>query len=214
VADIDAAHSGLLRPTAAHLILDIGLAAALPKITCVADVSVRPATPDDAPAVAAVQAESWKQTFAGTLPPAVLDLLRAPEAVEQWRLAVLEPPSRHHHLLVAEAGGDVVGFVALAPSSDPDGEAETDAEIVAIGVLPERLREGHGSRLVNAAVDHLRQDGFVTARVWVTGSDPLRPFLEGAGWEADGAHRSLDLHDDGTVVVAQVRLHTSIREPA
>ena len=35
------------------------------------------------------------------------------------------------------------------------------------------------------------------ARVWVTGSDPLRPFLEGAGWAADGAHRTLDLRDDG-----------------
>jgi GNAT superfamily N-acetyltransferase len=116
--------------------------------------------------------------------------------------------------LVAEAGGEVVGFVALAPTTDPDAESATDAELVAIGVLPDRLREGHGSRLVNAAVDHLRQDGFVTARVWVTGSDPLRPFLEGAGWAADGAHRSLDLHDDGTVVVAQVRLHASIRETA
>lgn len=179
-----------------------------------ADVSVRPASPDDAPAVAAVQAASWKETFAGTLPPAVLDQLRAPQAVEQWRLAAAEPPSRRHHLLVAQAGTDVVGFAALAPASDPDTDAGTDAELVAIGVLPDRMREGHGSRLINAAVDHLRQDGFATARVWVTGSDPLRPFLEGAGWAADGAHRSLDLHDDGTVVVAQVRLNTSIVEEA
>jgi GNAT superfamily N-acetyltransferase len=182
----------------------------LPKIDRVADVSVRPASADDAAAVAAVQAESWKQTFEATLPPAVLDLLRGPQAVEQWRRAAVEPPSRRHHLLVAQAGPDVVGFVALAPASDPDTLDETDAELVAIGVLPDRLGEGHGSRLVNAAVDHLRQDGYLTARVWVTGSDPLRPFLEGAGWAADGAHRSLDLHDDGTVVVAQVRLYASI----
>ena len=188
------------------------VAALLSKIMQVADVSVRPASPDDAPAVAAVQAESWKQTFSGTLPPAVLDLLRGAQAVEQWRLAVAEPPSRRHHLLVAEAGTEVVGFAALAPASDPDTHAELDAELVAVGVLPDRLREGHGSRLVNAAVDHLRRDGFVTARVWVTGSDPLRPFLEGAGWAADGAHRTLDLRDDGTVVVSQVRLHASIAE--
>jgi ribosomal protein S18 acetylase RimI-like enzyme len=178
----------------------------------VADVSVRPASPDDAAAVAAVQAEAWKQTFAGTLPPAVLDQLRGAAAVEQWRLAAAEPPSGRHHLLVAQAGSEVVGFVAVAPASDPDTMTETDAEVVAIGVLPERAGEGHGSRLVNAAVDHLRQDGFATARVWVTGSDPLRPFLEGAGWVADGAHRHLDLHDDGSVVVAQVRLHASILE--
>jgi len=187
---------------------------AVPKITCVADVSVRPASPDDAPTVAAVQAASWKQTFAGTLPPALLDLLRGPQAIEQWRRAAAEPPDRRHHLLVAQAGAEVVGFVALAPASDPDTLADTDAELVAIGVLPDRMREGHGSRLVNAAVDHLRADGYATARVWVTGSDPLRPFLESAGWAADGAHRSLDLHDDGTVVVSQVRLHASILDSA
>ena len=94
-----------------------------------ADVSVRPASPDDAPAVAAVQAASWKETFAGTLPPAVLDMLRGAQAVEQWRLAAAEPPSRRHHLLVAQAGSDVVGFAALAPASDPDTHAETDAEL-------------------------------------------------------------------------------------
>jgi GNAT superfamily N-acetyltransferase len=180
----------------------------------VADKSVRPASPDDAPAVAAVQAAAWKETFSGTLPPAVLDLLRGPQAVEQWRLAAAEPPSRRHHVLVAETGSDVVGFAAMGPAADPDTNAETDAELVAIGVLPDHSGEGHGSRLVNAAVDHLRRDGFATARVWVTGSDPLRPFLESAGWAADGAHRSLDLHDDGTVVVAQVRLHASIVEDA
>lgn len=178
-----------------------------------ADVSVRPATPDDAPAVAGVQAEAWRQTFAGTLPPAVLDQLRGAEAVEQWQLAADDTPARHH-LLVAQAGAEVVGFVAIGPASDPDTDSEQDAEIVAIGVLPDRTGEGHGSRLVNAAVDHLRGDGFGTARVWVTGSDPLRPFLEGAGWAADGAHRSLDLHDDGTVVVAQIRLGASIAEDA
>jgi len=187
-----------------------GAGFSLSRIERVADASVRPAAADAAPAVAAVQAASWKQTFAGTLPPAVLDLLRGPQAVEQWRLAAVEPPTRRHHLLVAEAGADLVGFAAIGPSTDPDTEAETDAELVAFGVLPDRMGEGHGSRLVNAAVDHLRRDGFGTALVWVTGSDPLRPFLEGAGWAADGAQRSLDLHGDGTVVVAQVRLHASI----
>lgn len=212
MADLDAPHGGVLRPVAARLTAAVD--PGLPRIGRVADASVRAAAPDDAAAVAAVQAASWRQTFAGTLPPAVLDLLRGPQAVEQWRLAAAEPPTSRHHLLVAEAAGTVVGFAAVAPASDPDSHAEVDGELVAIGVLPDRVNEGHGSRLVNAAVDHLRMDGFATATVWVTGSDPLRPFLEGAGWGADGAHRSLDLHGDGTVVVAQVRLHASIGDGA
>ena len=35
-------------------------------------------------------------------------------------------------------------------------------------------------------------------------------FLQAAGWAPDGAHRSLDLHDDGSVLVKQVRLHTDL----
>ena len=175
-----------------------------------ADASVRAASAADAPSVATVQAAAWAQTFAGALPPEVIDLLRGPDAVEQWRRAAAEPPSGRHRLLVAETGGEVIGFAALGPASDSDLDPGTAAELLAIGVLPGRTGEGHGSRLVNAGVDHLRGDGFVTAYVWLTGADPLRPFLESAGWAADGARRSLDLHGDGEVLVDQLRMHTSI----
>lgn len=175
-----------------------------------ADASVRAAVAEDAPAVAAAQAAAWEQAFARALPPAVLDQLRGAGAVEQWRLAATAPPTRRHRLLVAETAGAVVGFAALGPAGDPDLDARTAAELLAIGVLPDRTREGHGSRLVNASVDHLRGDGFATAYVWLTDTDPLRPFLESAGWAEDGARRSLDLRGDGDVLVDQLRLHTSI----
>jgi GNAT superfamily N-acetyltransferase len=181
----------------------------------VADVSVRAATVDDAPAVAAAQAAAWHDTFAGSLPPAVLDQLRGAAAVEQWRLAVSEPPSPRHRLLVAVAGDGVVGFAALAPAGDPDLDPAVDAEIVALSVEPAHGREGHGSRLVNASVDFLRGDGFRTAHVWLTETDTaLRSFLEAAGWADDGARRSLDLHGDGAVVITQLRLGVGIGEPA
>ena len=175
-----------------------------------ADASVRAASAADAPAVAAVQSAAWEQTFAGDLPPELIDALRGADAVEQWRRAAIEPPSGRHRLLVAETAAEVVGFAALGPTSDPDLDADTAAELLAIGVLPGRTGQGHGSRLVNASVDHLRGDGFVTAYVWLSEADPLRAFLESAGWAADGARRSLDLHGDGEFLVDQLRLHTSI----
>jgi GNAT superfamily N-acetyltransferase len=183
-----------------------------------ADASVRAAVAADAPAVAAAQAASWEQTFGATLPRDVIEQLsedlRGGSAVEQWRLAASEPPSRRHRLLVAESRGTVVGFAALGPADDPDLDAEHDAELLAMGVLPDHAGMGHGSRLVNASVDHLRGDGFTTAYVWLTGSDPLRAFLESAGWADDGARRSLDLHGDGTVVVDQLRLQAGLTETA
>lgn len=180
-----------------------------------ADLSVRLATVRDAPAVAATQSAAWHDAFAGTLPPAVLDQLRGPVAVAQWRAAVLTPPSPRHRLLVAVTGEEVVGFAALAPSEDPDLDPADDAEIVALSVQPAHLRAGHGSRLVNAAVDQLRESGFRTAHVWLAESDSrLREFLEGAGWGDDGARRSLDLHGDEAVVVRQLRLGSTIGDQA
>ena len=48
----------------------------------------------------------------------------------------------------------------------------------------------------------------------VAGDDALLAFLTDAGWDADSAHRELDLDGTGATRVKQVRLHTRSREPA
>jgi hypothetical protein len=66
---------------------------------------------------------------------------------------------------------------------------------------------------VNATADVLREAGFGHVHVWLTDRETdLRAFLEKAGWEDDGARRSLDLRGDGAVLVEQVRLRTVIAE--
>jgi GNAT superfamily N-acetyltransferase len=179
----------------------------------VADASVRTARTDDVPAIASVQAATWRASYAGVLPADVLDDLDSPDIREQWAHAVRAAPTPRHRVLVALAGADVVGFAACGPSDDADLVAMVDAEISELSVLPGRTREGHGSRLVNAAVDHLRGDGFLHARVWLAAGEPgaqLHAFLAGAGWAEDGARRELDLYGDGRLVVPQVRLHAAI----
>ena len=49
--------------------------------------------------------------------------------------------------------------------------------------------------------------------MWLASTDDVRrTFLTESGWAPDGAHRELDLHGDGSVLVRQVRLHTDLRE--
>jgi hypothetical protein len=61
-------------------------------------------------------------------------------------------------------------------------------------------------------VDTLRADRFGRATTWLPATDDVRrEFLTQAGWAPDGAHRELDLHGDGSVLVRQVRLHTDLR---
>lgn len=182
-----------------------------------ADVSVRPAGVEDAEPIAGIQAAAWRTAYTELLPRELLDALDSAEAVEQWRASVAAPPSPHHRVLVALAGGTPVGFAAVAPSEDADAEEEADAELTALCVAPGHTGQGHGSRLVNAAVDHLRGGGFRRVRVWLSThgrtDDDVRRFLAGAGWEPDGAQRSLDLYGDGTLVVAQQRLSATLDGP-
>jgi hypothetical protein len=73
--------------------------------------------------------------------------------------------------------------------------------------LPERIRQGHGGRLLHAVVSTLAEDGFGTACTWALEADTaLRGFLESAGWAADGARAELEV---GTTLPA-IRLHTRI----
>ncbi|MDP9395637.1 MAG: GNAT family N-acetyltransferase [Actinomycetota bacterium] len=180
-----------------------------------ADASVRPARPADAPALGELQSRSWRLRYDGVLPSETLDTLEPERLAQAWASAVSSPPSGRHRVLVACAGADVVGFVASGPAEDSDLDAAVDAELHVFLVAPDRMSEGHGSRLLAALVDHLRTDGFTRAYTWLTSDDErVRGFLESTGWAPDGAHRSLDLRGDGTVVVNEVRLHTDVTGPA
>jgi GNAT superfamily N-acetyltransferase len=175
---------------------------------------VRTAAPDDAAAIARIQAAAWRAVYGEVLPAEVLDELDSSVAQGRWREAVTAPPTPRHRVLVAMTGADVVGFAAFGPTDDNDLVPMVHAELSALSVLPTRTREGHGSRLVNAAVDHLRGDAFLHVHVWLAPpggpDDELNRFLAGAGWAEDGARRELDLRGDGQVVVPQVRLHAAI----
>jgi GNAT superfamily N-acetyltransferase len=176
-----------------------------------ADLGVRLAIPSDADELARIQAEVWAEVHAGALPADLLEAVGSTEAAERWRAAIAEPPSPRHRVLAALVGERVVGFAALAPASDPDTDPRLDAELLALCVDPAETGQGSGSRLVNASADIARGDGFHHLHAWLAAAESdLRAFLVEAGWEEDGATRSLDLRGDGEVVVEQTRLRTAL----
>lgn len=178
-----------------------------------ADVSARLARPGDAPAIGRIQQRTWRAAYGSRLPQEVLDGLTEEALTETWRLAIIEPPSPRHHVLVACERNVVVGFSAYAPATDPDLDPGYNAELLMLLVDPEAGRRGHGSRLLTATVEHLRVDEFQRVYAWVfTGDDALHGFLHQTGWADDGAERDLDVRGDGSALVHQVRMHTDIRE--
>lgn len=183
----------------------------MPQPAPVAD-SVRLAWPSEAAAISGVQRRGWL-----ALPPplgeSLLSGVDEATMVEAWERVIARPSDARHRVLVAVGdSGRLVGFATTGPSGDPDAEPGADGEIDQFWVDPPAQRRGHGSRLLNACADTLRADGFTRARWWVLANDVvLRRFLAVAGWEPDGATRTIGA-EDGTVTIDQLRLHTSLVE--
>jgi GNAT superfamily N-acetyltransferase len=174
------------------------------------DVSVRVAWADDARAIAEVQLRTWRATYAGVLPADALPS-DVEAAAAAWHAALSRPRDARNRVLVALERNRVVGFALTSPAADPDCDPVVDAELADLTVDPGARGQGHGSRLLQAAVDTMAADRFSRAVLWAIASDDaLRTFLTDAGWAADQAHRELDLDGEGTTVVKQVRLHTAI----
>jgi GNAT superfamily N-acetyltransferase len=183
---------------------------------------VRPARPDDAGEIARIQLTTWRVAYSRLLPRHVLDGLEVDWLAARWREAVTAPPSPRHRVLIAieqaESGDQPtaypVGFVATGPADEAalaPNEKPLGADVAAVTDLlvePRWGRRGHGSRLLAAAVDRWREDGFGAAVAWAYEEDPAtRRFLASTGWAADGARRALDVDD---LLVRQVRLHVAL----
>ncbi|GAA1511494.1 hypothetical protein GCM10009677_50390 [Sphaerisporangium rubeum] len=154
---------------------------------------------------------------------------------QQWEDAVVAPPSPRHRLLVAvetldllgsldpgpfqgddlgrpplepvAPGQYVVGLASHSPAEDPDLDSAKAAELLTLLVEPGHTRRGHGSRLLNATVDHLREDGFSTVVTWIFAEDQaMHGFLSSAGWAPDEAERVLDMGRP----IRMIRLTTDI----
>lgn len=174
-----------------------------------ADVSARLAWPDDATSIARVQLAGWREMYADLVPAEVLDSLDADEFAERWTALLTAPKDARMRVLVALERADVRGFALVHPSADPDADQVADGEVGELVIDPAHRGEGHGSRLLQAAVDTLRADRFTRVRWWITSTDDaLREFVASSGWEPDGAHR--ELQDESGRTVKQVRLHTSL----
>jgi GNAT superfamily N-acetyltransferase len=177
----------------------------------VADASARIARPSDAPAVGLVQAAVWRAAYGHALPPEVVEQFDGPSFARVWRDSLSHPPSSRHVLLVACAGDQIVGFAAVGPSVDADA-AETSGEVLALGVHPDARHSGHGSRLLNAAVDTLRSKGFDSVSTWILAEDEAtRAFLLAAGLSPDSAFRDRIIDVDGSVA-REVRLTADLSQ--
>ena len=100
--------------------------------------------------------ESWRTTYSGILPRAVIDQLAGRKSEAMWR-SRLEQPAPSAATWLVERGGEVVGFASC-------GEARhrlegLEAEVYALYVLQEHQRQGAGRALVGSCARHFVRHG-------------------------------------------------------
>ncbi|WP_151526286.1 GNAT family N-acetyltransferase [Serinicoccus kebangsaanensis] len=150
------------------------------------EITVRPATPEDAEAVATVRVSGWWGAYPGLVPSALLHALDVPDEAQKRRRRWAEFHDDPRVVdLVAEADGLVAGWAVAGPARD-DGRPD-EGELYGLYVIPRHWSTGLGHRLVVAVEDHLRSCGYASAHLWVLeGNDRAAGFYQRHGWVEDG----------------------------
>ena len=138
-----------------------------------ADAQVRPATADDAAALARVQVTSCPAAYLATVPPARGEKLTVEARADRWRLWSTSHPD--DVLLVRDTAlAGTVGFVLAR--CEP--WHEMDAYVQAIHVVPEHRLQGHGRALLHAAATELWARGCGPIGLTTREDDPVRDWYD------------------------------------
>ncbi len=151
---------------------------------------IRWASAADVDSIASVQVASWAAGHRDLLPGRVIDGVTVADRAAQWGRFFAEPPARSG-MFIAEHDGEIVGIAQVGPTRDEDLDPVNTAEIVAVYVLPDHWRHGHGRALMAWALEWLAEAGFIVATLWVlAGNDRGRRFFEVSRCELDDAERT------------------------
>jgi len=127
---------------------------------------IRLATVADAPAIAAVHVGTWRTTYRGIVPDAILDGFDIDQRARVWaeRLAN-NGPDAPSFTYFAEDSGQVVGFTLGGPERNAD--PVYTGELYALYILQLYQRRGYGRALTLAVARHLARHGHVKMLIWV-----------------------------------------------
>jgi diamine N-acetyltransferase len=149
-------------------------------------IGYRPANPGDAAALRELFAESFVETFGHLYHPGDLQEFLATNSEAKWKASLSDP---HTAIRVAEMGGEIAGFVELAPKKLP---YETGAPAIELRRL--YLRSGaHGRGIADELMKWaLKEAAFRGAQelvlsVYVDNRRALR-FYERHGFEKVGRY--------------------------
>jgi GNAT superfamily N-acetyltransferase len=142
---------------------------------------VRRAEPADAPSIARVHVDAWRETYRGLMRDAVLDdpaLLSWRETF--WAAALTDPRYDQNTVAVASYGGTLIGIAMSGPSLD---DADQPQHLYVLYAYAAFHGSGVGTALLNAVIDRT-----TPAALWVADPNPrAQAFYQKNGFVNDGA---------------------------
>lgn len=157
---------------------------------------VRPATPQDAAAIAEVQIVTWRAAYAGIVPQSHLDALDPAESAKRWAQHLADPEEgvTKRTVVATTSDGAVVGFATGGVARR--AERVCSHELWAIYVRPDLQHRGAGTRLLAATLDWLASVGATSLEVLVLRDNhPGRAYYEGLGGVLQPAEASFVVGD-------------------
>jgi len=158
---------------------------------------IRRAEVGDAPALAAIHVQSWRETYTGLIAPDFLSRMTDESARQNreksWQATISQG---REDVFVAEQGGEVVAFASVGPARDHPGYA---SELMTLYSLQRVQRQGIGQALLRAVMEQVRGQGGKNLALWVLASNPTRQW-----YAAQGAREAGEKVDGELVEVRMV----------
>ncbi|MBD7918059.1 GNAT family N-acetyltransferase [Cellulomonas sp. Sa3CUA2] len=151
------------------------------------EVTIRPATTQDAAGIAAVHIRSWQEAYAGIVPDDHLRSLDLEARTTRWADHLAHGPEDHVRTYVAESDGRVLGFATYGPSRDEDAR-RGEREIYSIYLDPGTWGHGVARDLIRTVLSEAGEQ--TPMSLWVLADNTrARHFYRRHGFSPDGVER-------------------------
>jgi|HubBroStandDraft_1064217.scaffolds.fasta_scaffold00065_15 ribosomal protein S18 acetylase RimI-like enzyme len=160
-------------------------------------LSIRAANVADVRAIAQVDVETWRATYAGVLPDHMLVGLSERQRAGVWSRFITRRPG--DTVAAVDERGTMLGFGSCGAQREPD--LPYSGEVFTLYVLPDYQGQGVGRQLLLALFARLIRCGLYSAVVWVLAENPARFFYERVGGRAV-ARRRMDMAQNQVDAIA------------
>jgi len=143
---------------------------------------IRTAVQADAEAIAEIYVETWRSTYAGTLPGKVLVNMSLKRQMMHWTKAIRT--SREIVMIAEEPQGGIIAVGSAGANRDRD--SDITGEVYTLYVHPDHQERGIGERLLAQLFYELMGRSFISAVIWVLAPNPARFFYEAMGGVRSG----------------------------